>query len=287
MPEMPEAPREVETPGSITEESSPSGQVTDRLRESRPLAPPPIAQAIAAYLQDILKMGGESKTVQWHQTSLSALQQYLWEQFHLTEVRQLSTEVLQRWVSDLHTVRSPQTGAVPKGQRGLPQPVEATVFVSLLRACQLPDGNVHQDAGLTARNRAILWLMLDTGLSVFELCNVRVGDVDRGKGTLTVRSKGGRTRTLPLSEKGQHAVSAYLEQARLTPAWEPVVPEARDRLFLTEVRHPLTKNSLTLLFVRLNQRAGLTTKPVHPSMLRDTYAVRFLQAGGDLSVLQE
>jgi site-specific recombinase XerD len=41
------------------------------------------------------------------------------------------------------------------------------------------------------------------------------------------------------------------------------------------------------LFARLNQRAGFTMKPICPSMLRDTYAIRFLQAGGDLHDLQE
>lgn len=94
-------------------------------------------------------------------------------------------------------------------------------------------------------------------------------------------------RTLPLSDKGQRAVSAYLEQARLTPAWMPAVPEAQETLLLTEKRYPFTKKSLTLLFSRLNQRAGFTTKPICPSMLRETYAIRFLQAGGELSVLQE
>jgi site-specific recombinase XerD len=65
------------------------------------------------------------------------------------------------------------------------------------------------------------------------------------------------------------------------------VPEARDRLLLTERRHPLTKNSLTLSFKRLSQRAGFTRRPICPSMLRDTYAIRFLQAGGGLAALRE
>jgi site-specific recombinase XerD len=244
------------------------------------------------------EMGREPKTVQWHQTSLSALQQYLWDQFRRIEVRQLSREALQRWLTDLHTVRSSLTGArlsvntiaayarsgrafcnwlvrqgslpatpfplgeVPKAQHCLPQPVEAKVFVSLLRACQVPDENAgHQDVGMTVRNRAILWLLLDTGLSVSELCSLHLADVDSTKGTVTVWGKGGRTRTLPFSEKGQRAVSTYLEQARLTPAWSPATPEAQETLLLTELRHPL--------------------------MLRDTYAIRFLQAGGELSVLQE
>lgn len=140
---------------------------------------------------------------------------------------------------------------------------------------------------MTARNRAILWLLLDTGLLVSELCGLRLSDVDRAGGTVTVRGKRGHTCILPLSEDGQRAVCAYLEQARLTPAWEPAVPEAQDLFLLTELRHPLTKNNLTLLFMRLSQRAGFTKKPICPSMLRETYAIRFLQAGGELRVLQE
>ena len=93
--------------------------------------------------------------------------------------------------------------------------------------------------------------------------------------------------TFPLSADGQRAVCAYLDQARLTPGWEPTELEAQDRLLLTERRHPLTKNSLTLLFLRLSQRAGLARESICPSRLRDTYAIRFLLAGGKLAALQE
>jgi site-specific recombinase XerD len=140
---------------------------------------------------------------------------------------------------------------------------------------------------MMARNRAILWLLLDTGLQVSELCGLRLADVDRACGTVTVGGKRGRLRVFPLSADGRRAVCAYLEQARLTPAWEPVVPEARDRLLLTERRRPLTKNSITLLFLRLSQRAGFAREPICPSMLRDTYAIRFLRTGGELAALQE
>ena len=140
---------------------------------------------------------------------------------------------------------------------------------------------------MTARNRAILWLLRDTGLQVSELCCLRLTDVDRTGGTVTVRGKKGHLRTFPLSADGQRAVFAYLDQARLTPAWEPTELEAQDRLLLTERRHPLTRNSLTLLFKRLSQRAGFTRRPICPSMLRDTYAISFMQAGGGPAALQE
>jgi site-specific recombinase XerD len=140
---------------------------------------------------------------------------------------------------------------------------------------------------MTQRNRAILWLLLDTGLSVSEVCGLRLSDVDRAGGTITVGGKGRDTRTLSVSAEGQHAVCAYLEQARLTPAWKPEVREAQEAFLLTEFRRSLTKNCLTLLFERLNQRAGLSRTPICPSMLRETYAIRFLQAGGELAALQE
>jgi site-specific recombinase XerD len=140
---------------------------------------------------------------------------------------------------------------------------------------------------MTARNQALLWLLLDTGLSASEVCGLRLGDVDRVKGTVSVRGKEGRVRTLLFSEEGRRAVSRYLGCARLTPAWRPAAPEAQSAFLLTELRQPLTQNSLTLLFARLNQRAGLAPRPVRPAMLRDTYAIRFLQAGGELHMLQE
>jgi site-specific recombinase XerD len=177
--------------------------------------------------------------------------------------------------------------AVPKAQRRLPQAVEPEAFVRLLRACQLAGSPGGLNAGMAARNRAILWLLLDTGLQDSELCGLRLADVDRTGGTVTVCGKGGQTRIFPLSADGQCAVCAYQDQARLTPAWEPTELEVRDRLLLTERRRPLTRNSLTLLLKRLSQRAGFTRTTICPSMLRDTYAIRFVQAGGGLAALRE
>jgi site-specific recombinase XerD len=291
--------------------------------EAGHLAMTTLEQAMAAYLQEMRACGRDPKTLQWHQTSLGALRRYLWRQFHLTDVCSLTGASLRTWLTDLSIAPSARTGAtrtvntvaayarsarafcnwlvrqgyvsealfpkgaLPKAQRVLPQPVKPEAFVHLLRACQLPGEHGGQNAGMTARNRAILWLLLDTGLQVSELCRLRLADVDRAGGTVTVRGKRGRPRTFPLSADGQRAVGAYLDQARLTPAWEPAVSEARDRLLLTKRRHPLTKNSLTLLFKRLSQRAGFTKTPICPSMLRDTYAIRFLQAGGELAALRE
>ena len=300
------------TPSSITGE-----------HVGRHLALTALEQAIAAYVLEMRATGRAPKTLQWHQTSLSAMLRSLRRQFHLKEECSLSEASLRTWLAELSIAPSARTGstrtintvaayarsarafcnwlvrqgyvsetpfpqdAVPKAQRGLPQAVEPEVFVRLLRACQLPGSLGGLNAGLTARNRAILWLLLDTGLQVSELCGLHLADVDRTGATVTVRGKKGHLRTFPLSEDGQRAVSAYLDLARLTSAWEPTKLEAQDRLLLTERRHPLTTNSLTLLLKRLSQRAGFIRTPICPSMLRDTYAIRFVQAGGDLTALRE
>jgi site-specific recombinase XerD len=49
----------------------------------------------------------------------------------------------------------------------------------------------------------------------------------------------------------------------------------------------LTKNSLTLLFHRLRKRAGMPETAITPQILRHSFALRYLQAGGDPRVLQE
>jgi integrase len=57
-------------------------------------------------------------------------------------------------------------------------------------------------------------------------------------------------------------------------------------LFRTERGDPLTNNAVTLLFARINQRAGMSDAHITPSMLRETFAVRYLQAGGRVNALQ-
>ena len=220
-------PMHVPAPGTS---SSTTGE-----HEAGHLALTTLEQAMAAYLQEMRACGRDPKTLQWHQTSLGALRRYLWRQFRLTDMCSLTEASLRAWLTDLPIAPSPRTGAtrtvntvaayarsahafcnwlvrqgyvsetlfpqdaVPKAQRGLSQPVEPEVFVHLLRACQLPGEHGGLNAAMTARNRA--------------------------SGTVTVRGKRGRLRTFRLSADGQRAVGAFLDQARLRPAWEPAVPE--------------------------------------------------------------
>ena len=176
---------------------TPSNSFRERDAEHRALIT--IEQAIADYVQEMRDSGRAPKTLQWHQTSLGALRRYLWRQFQLTDIGSLTSACLQAWMSDLPFVLSVRTGtrrtvstvaaytrsarafcnrlvrqeyvpetlfpqdAVPKAQRSLPQPVEREAFVYLVRACQLAGSPGGSNAGMTARNRAILWLLWERG----------------------------------------------------------------------------------------------------------------------------
>jgi site-specific recombinase XerD len=158
----------------------------------------------------------------------------------------------------------------------------------LLLACRPPGETDLLRERAMARNQAILWVLADTGICVWEMCGLRLLDVDQEGGILTVKEKGGKLRALPLRQNGRHALLSYLDQRR--PETVEGVDQkgtCEDPLFLSEAGHPLTTNGIALLFGRLRKRAGITRKSVSPALLRDTFAMRCLQARGDLSIVRE
>ncbi len=58
-------------------------------------------------------------------------------------------------------------------------------------------------------------------------------------------------------------------------------------LFLSETGHWLTKNGIVSLFGRLKRRVGLTREEIGPTLVRDSFAVRYLHASGDVFTLRD
>jgi site-specific recombinase XerD len=63
----------------------------------------------------------------------------------------------------------------------------------------------------TARNRALLWVLWDTGLLVSEVCALNLGDVDLAQGSLHIQGSGSKGRALQLTPQVQQALTVYLE----------------------------------------------------------------------------
>src|SRR5438093_12493902 len=60
-------------------------------------------------------------------------------------------------------------------------------------------------AGATLRDYAILQVLLQTGIRVSELANLKIEDIDFNKPSITVRGKGKQEREIAIEKKGIHA----------------------------------------------------------------------------------
>lgn len=129
-----------------------------------------------------------------------------------------------------------------------------------------------------ARNVALLSVLLDTGIRAGELCNLLVRDVDFEGGTLTVDGKTGQ-RVVPLSKRAGAALRAYIRSRRIAPVHE-------QHLFTTRDGKPFRRDHLTLTVHRWGKAAGLEGPKLGPHTLRHTFAVMYIQAGGDAFSLQ-
>lgn len=118
------------------------------------------------------------------------------------------------------------------------------------------------------RNRAIIWLLVDTPIRRGELAGLSVDDVDLDTGIIKVMGKGRRERLMPLGETSLLALWDYLQarSSRLPYLW------------LDEHGHPLAAQAIYMLLKRLGKRAGIPD--LHTHRFRHTFATSYLRSGG-------
>jgi site-specific recombinase XerD len=126
------------------------------------------------------------------------------------------------------------------------------------------------------RNRAMLLLMVDTGLRASELCGLRIQDVDQKQSRIFVMGKGSKERSLPFSARTGQAIWKYLASV---PDRRPDQP-----VFLTVYGHDFDRKQLRKLIVSIGSRAGVPN--AHPHRFRHTFAIQYLRNGGDPYTLQ-
>jgi integrase/recombinase XerC len=170
----------------------------------------------------------------------------------------------------------------PKAPKPLPK------ALSVDDAVQLAQFSADEaDAWLEARDAAMVELLYGCGLRVGELVGLDVqastvakGWVDLQAGEAHVLGKGSKRRSVPVGSKAIAALQAWL-QLRAASKHAPQAP-----LFIGRNG---TRLSAQAIWQRLRQRslqAGLAT-PVHPHMLRHSFASHVLQSSGDLRAVQE
>lgn len=132
------------------------------------------------------------------------------------------------------------------------------------------------------RDVVIVLTLLDTGLRVNELINLRMENVWLEEGLIKVLGKGNKERLVPIGRQIRKLLWRYITRYRPEPARPNL-----DNLFLTRDGRPLTKNRLDSSMKHYGKMAGLTGIRCSPHTLRHTFAISYLRNGGDVFSLQK
>ena len=169
----------------------------------------------------------------------------------------------------------------PKAGKPLPKALGVDESVQLASHVEAAD-----PTGLEARDRCITELLYGCGLRIGELVGLDVcasasarGWIDREAGEAHVLGKGAKRRSVPV---GRQALASLDEWLALRSTW--VRNDAA--LFIGSRGQRLTPQHIRVRLKRRSQLAGLST-PVHPHMLRHSFASHVLQSSGDLRAVQE
>jgi integrase/recombinase XerC len=167
----------------------------------------------------------------------------------------------------------------PKAPKPLPKALSVDDSVQL---AEFEDAQA--DPWLEARDAAMVELLYGCGLRVGEVVGLDTaagkearGWIDLEAGEAHVLGKGSKQRTVPVGTKAAQALRHWLgvRGAQPTPA-----------LFVGRHGTRLTAQSIWARLKRRSRVAGLAT-PVHPHMLRHSFASHVLQSSGDLRAVQE
>jgi integrase/recombinase XerC len=191
--------------------------------------------------------------------------------------------------------------------RGPKRPKRLPKALAVDQTMRLLDGPGPQAAREAApsfeelRDQAIVELFYSSGLRLSELTSLDGGPVhggrdgyrstswfDRDAAQVTVRGKGGKTRTVPVGRQAMAAVAAW-DAAR--GAWAATLPAAHPAhlspaLFITRRGSRMSNRSVQQRLRRLARLRDVTTR-LHPHVLRHSFASHLLQSSGDLRAVQE
>ena len=160
----------------------------------------------------------------------------------------------------------------PKAARGLPRTLSPE---QAQRLVEIGAGDI-----LAVRDRALMELLYSAGIRLAEAAALDLGDLDLGQGLARVTGKGGKTRLVPVGGPAREALRHWLgRRVELAQAGCPA-------LFVGRGGGRLSRRAIQQRVALWGRRQGLA-QPVHPHMLRHSFASHLLESSADLRAVQE
>ena len=160
----------------------------------------------------------------------------------------------------------------PKSAKRLPQALSPDEAARLM--------DVPADDALAIRDKAILELAYSSGLRLSEITALTLQSVSRAEGQVKVTGKGSKMRIVPVGKKALEALQIWLAlRAGIAKAGETA-------LFVGRTGTALGARAIQLRLKRWSVTQDMRI-PVHPHVLRHSFASHVLQSSGDLRAVQE
>lgn len=256
-----------------------------------------ITREIIAFIIDRRARQLSPATIKFYQNELDWFHNYL-KKLHLRLVDQITTDHIRQYLIQLSTHRSPhgvhasfraikafftwytdelddpawrnpmKKVAPPKINTDPLPGVTPLQVQALITAC--PRGKIGE------RDKAIIFVLFDTGIRKAELTKLNFGDVDLRTGALQIRAgKGNKDRTVFLGNRARRELIRYLRyRGELVPA---------SPLWTTQTGERLTDSGLRQIIRRRAEAAGIPAPGLHD--FRRAFAVESLRNGMDLVTL--
>ena len=195
--------------------------------------------------------GLSTKSIQRHISSAKALFQFLKKRGVID-------------VSPLETIRP------PKASNYLPNTLSPEDVMQLLSFRPNTNGEI--------RDICIIELIYACGLRVSEAANIDIKDFEEGLQFLRVLGKGSKVRLVPVGSFAIKAIELWLEK-------RANIETNENALFINLRGKRISSRSIQNSIKKISIAQGLP--PVHPHMLRHSFATHLLESSGDLRSIQE
>jgi integrase/recombinase XerC len=159
----------------------------------------------------------------------------------------------------------------PKSRKRLPKSLSPDEAARLLQ--------IAPTDRIACRDRALLELLYSSGLRLAEIVALDVDDL-AGDGTVRVTGKGGKARVVPVGRPARAALQSWLT---VRASW---AAPGETALFVGARGGRIGARAVQRIVARRG-RAQALMQPLHPHMLRHSFASHVLESSGDLRAVQE
>ena len=141
---------------------------------------------------------------------------------------------------------------------------------------KLLNEKTSENVEIELRNKLIIHLLLDTGVRVSQLVNIKVRDIDVEERIIKVFGKGSKERFVFFTSKTKELLINYFIKRK-----EKAIT---DNLLINYKGEKLTERSVQKIIKLVGEKIGLD---IHPHLLRHTFATDLLNKGADIRMIQE